>query len=207
MDVLLDHNEHTRLADVTTPVDYSEEVRFALGDIYSQMFENLQSSKTKMQQRYNMNIRFNYYKPGEKVWLKTKHYKSGEHRKLSPRRNGPWRVLEKLHNGVNFCIIHDHTRQSKIVHPDRLSPVQESELSFSNPPDSNLPPNRGFHNPYHNSFSECDSSDSSDSSGFEPDVDSSYEFIVELPRQYPRRIRTQRRLPGQIPWSAFDSET
>ena len=51
-----------------------------------------------------------------------------------------------------------------------------------------MPPNRDVHNPEHNSFSEYDSSDSSDSSGFEPDVDSSDESIVELPRQYPRRI-------------------
>ena len=64
--------------------------------------------------------------------------------------------------------------------------------------------NRDFHNPEHHCFSECDSS--SDSSGFEPDADSSDESIVELPRQYPRRIRTQRQLPGKIPWSALDNE-
>ena len=40
-DVLLDYNEYTRLADVTTPVDYSEEVKFVLGDVYSQVIENL----------------------------------------------------------------------------------------------------------------------------------------------------------------------
>ena len=76
-----------------------------------------------MQQQNNMNICFDDYKLGEKVWLKSKHYRSGEHRKLSPRRNGPWRILEKLPNGVNFRIIHNQTRQSKIVHCDRLSPV------------------------------------------------------------------------------------
>ena len=57
-DILLDHNEHT------TPADYSE-AKFAQGDVYSQVIGNLQLSKTK--------IRFNDYKPGEKVWLKTKH--------------------------------------------------------------------------------------------------------------------------------------
>ena len=170
------------------------------------MIQNLQLRKIKMQQQYNKNIRFNDYKPGEKVWLKSKHYKSGEQWKLSPRRNGPWRILEKLPNGVNFLIINDQTRQSKLVHHDRLSPVHESELSFPNPPDFNMTPNRDFHNPEHNCFSECDSSDRSDSSGFEPDADSSDESIIELPRQYPRPIRTQIQLPGQIPWSAFDNE-
>ena len=163
-----------------------------MGDVCSQVIENVQLSKTKMQQQYNVNIRFNDYKPREKVWLKTKHYKSGEHTKLSPQRNGSWRILEKLPNGVNFRIINDQTRESKLVHHDRLSPLRESELSFPNPPDFNMTPNRDFHNPEHNSFSECDSSDSSDSSGFEPDADSSDESLVELPRQYPRRIRTQR---------------
>ena len=124
-DVLQDHNEHTRLADVTITADYSEEIKFALDDVYSQVIENLKLSKSKMQQQYNMNIRFNDYKLGEKVWLKTKQYKSGEHRKLSPQRNGPWRVLEKLPNGVNFRIINDQTRQSKLVHHDRLSLVRE----------------------------------------------------------------------------------
>ena len=84
-----DHNEHTRLADVTTTADYSEEVKFALGDVYSQAIENLQLSKSKMQQQYNMNIRFNDYKPGEKVWLKTKYYKLGEHRKLPLKETDP----------------------------------------------------------------------------------------------------------------------
>ena len=149
-----------------------------------------------MQQQCNISIHFNDYKPGEKVRLKTKHYKSGEHRKLSPRRNGPWRILEKLPNGDNFRIIHDQTWQSKVVHHDRLSPVRESELSFPYPFNLNMPPNRDVHNPEHNSFSECDSSYSSDSSGFEPDTDSSDKSIVELPGQYPRRIRTQRELPG-----------
>ena len=97
--------------------------------------------------------------------------------------------------------------QSIIVHHDRLSPVRESELSLPNPSDFNVPPNRDVHYPEHSSFSECDSDDSSDSSGFEPDADNSDDSIVELPRQYTRGIRTQRQSPGQILWSALDNET
>ena len=124
-DVLLDHNEHPRFADVTTPAEYSQEVKFAPGDIFNQVIENLQLSKRKMQQQYNMSVRFRDYKLGVMVWLKTKHYKSCEHRKLSPQRNGPGRVLEKLPNGVNFRFINDQSRQSIIVHHDRLSPIRE----------------------------------------------------------------------------------
>ena len=56
--------------------DFSEEINFTLRDVYNKIIENLQLSKTKMQQQYNKNIRFNDYKSGDNVWLKTKQYKS-----------------------------------------------------------------------------------------------------------------------------------
>ena len=55
-----------------------------------------------MLEQYNKNIRFNDYKKGEEVWMKIKHFKTGETRKLAPRRNGPWIVLRKMPNGVNL---------------------------------------------------------------------------------------------------------
>ena len=77
-----------------------------------------------MQKQYNHNLRFNDYKTGEKVWLKVKHYKTGENRKLAPRRNGAWTVLERLPNGVNFKIINDNSNEDKVVHHDRLIPIK-----------------------------------------------------------------------------------
>ena len=74
---------------------------------------------------HNKNLRFFDYKAGEKVWLKMKHYKSGENRKLSPRQSGPWTVMEKLPNGVNFCIVNDSTKNEKIVHHDRPTHVKK----------------------------------------------------------------------------------
>ena len=41
-----------------------------------------------MQQCYNRNIRFNTYQMEDKVWLKVKHYKTGENRKLAPIEMG-----------------------------------------------------------------------------------------------------------------------
>ena len=58
------------------------------------------------------------------MWLKVKYYKTGENRKLSPRRNGPWTVLSRLPNGVNFRIVNDRTREEKVVHHDRMNPVK-----------------------------------------------------------------------------------
>ena len=169
------HNVSYRLTDVTTPADFLAEVNF------------------------------------DNVWLKTKHYKSGESRKLSPRRNGPWQIMEKLPNGVNIRIINVRSRQQKIFHHDRLSPVRESELSTHDAPVSPMPPDPNVR-PQQASYavSECDSDDSSASSDLEPDFEPDLELDIEgfdeptEPRQYPRRIRIQRQLPGQIPWTALD---
>ena len=54
-----------------------------------------------------------------------KFFKTGESRKLSPRRTGPWTVIEKLLNGVNFRVCCDRTKEEKIVHHDRLYPVKK----------------------------------------------------------------------------------
>ena len=73
---------------------------------------------------------------GEKVWLKIKHFKTGENRKLSPRRDGPLIVLRKMPNGVNFEINNENTSETKIVHHDRLSPIRNKRKK-SNPSNGN----------------------------------------------------------------------
>ena len=112
--------------------------------------------------------------------------------------------MEKLPNGVNFRIVNDQTRQSKLVYHDRLSPVRESMLSFPYPPDLNMPPNRDVHNPELNSFSESDSSDRSDSSGLEPNADSYDESMLNcldnIPDEFERKDNCQNRFRGL--WSA-----
>ena len=124
-----------------------------------------------------------------RFWLKVKHYKTGENRKLSPCRNGPWLVIEKLPNGVNFRIIYDQTKQQKIVHNDRLSPVCGSEwLQGENEPPldkkGQLIPNRARDG--------CSSSDfSSDSNDSEYEDDPSSSDKMETPTspwRYPHRL-------------------
>ena len=84
-----------------------------------------------MQQQYNRNLCFINYSEGQQVWLKVKHYKTGENRKLAPRRDGPWKIISKLPNGVNFQI-ENSRKERKIVHHDRLSPVEDN--GFRNEP-------------------------------------------------------------------------
>ena len=89
-----------------------------------------------MQQYYNRHTHVIAYKEGQYVWLKTKHNKTGECRKLAPRRNGPWTIVEKLPNGVNFKI-RNKSNETKVVHHDRLLPVISHEYeSSSEKPDN-----------------------------------------------------------------------
>ena len=78
-----------------------------------------------MLRQYNRNIRYHDYAIRQLVWLKVRYYKTGETRKLSPWRDGPWVTVEKLPNGVNFKIRNVKTKESKIVHHDRLSQAKE----------------------------------------------------------------------------------
>ena len=91
--------------------------------------KSLALSKKTMQRHYNKNIHFNDYREGQKVWLKNKHYKSGENRKLAPRRNVPWITLRKLPNGVNFQI-ENSRKEQKVVHHDRLLPFIERDAEL-----------------------------------------------------------------------------
>lgn len=115
--------------DISSAKDYANELTSLLQDVYDQVISKLEISKRNMQKQYNTNLRFNDYVPGQKVWLKVKFYKTGENRKLAPRRSGPWKVVEKLPNGVNFKIKNSKS-EVKIVHHDRLSAVVENELDL-----------------------------------------------------------------------------
>ena len=104
------------------PEEYEIAANSLLKDTFAHVIENLKLSKIKMQKQYNKNIRFNDYESGQQVWLKVKHYKTGENRKLAPRRSGPWTVVRKLPNGVNFEI--ENTKKELIVvHYDCLLPL------------------------------------------------------------------------------------
>lgn len=93
----------------TTAAEYNKDRKFALNDVYGTVTTNLQLRKEKMQAQYNKNIHLIDHKPGNKMWLKIKHYRNGEHRKLATRRRGPWTVVQKLPNGVNLKVVHNQS--------------------------------------------------------------------------------------------------
>lgn len=189
--------------DVINARDYTDEIGFSLNEVFDHVIKNLKLSKFRMQKQYNRNLKFIDHRGGEKVWLKVKHYKTGENRKLAPRRTGPWTVVSKLPNGVNFKIRNDKSREEKIVHHDRISPIK-GELCKSN----TVPeiPDR-----QQSSSSETDETDSESSDDYEPssnsdeENDSNEETDTDNQEEvrFPRRVRTQREIPGTIPWSAI----
>ena len=181
------------LVESVSPQDYSAEVNLSLGDVFSHVEQYLKISKDSMQKQYNKRLRVMDYKSGDRVWMTTRFFKSVESRKLSPRRNGPWTILERLPNGVNFRVRHDRSREEKVVHHDRLYPVKGGE-------DLN-----------HDQSSEPSDSDSdtdfdeATSSVFSPEDAASSDELSDSPaasreRRYPARDRVQREIPGAIPW-------
>ena len=124
IDIRFGIDKEARIDDIITASEYFEERSFVLQDMFDTVIQELKLSKEKMMRQYNQNLRVIDYKTGDKVWLKVKYYKTGENRKLAPRRGGPWTIVEKLPNGVNFRIRNDSSAEMKVVHHDRLSPVR-----------------------------------------------------------------------------------
>ena len=208
IDVKFDVGEKSQQSDVVSAKEYSDERQSIIQDMYDTVISHLKLSKEAMMKQYNKKLKFNDYIEGDKVWLKVKYYKTGENRKLAPRRGGPWTVLRKLPNGVNFEIKHETTKEVKIVHHDRLTPVRENDTGR---PTQHHQRNDHTHHPSeYDSNSETDSDDdtfrgNATNSDFEPSSgnESSAESEVnDEERRYPARVRTQREIPGTVPWSA-----
>ena len=91
----------------------------------------LQISKQNMMTQYNKNVRYFDYKPGNKVWVRKRHYKTGESRKLARRYTGPYTVIRKMPNAVNFEIKYKNGKLS-IIHHNRLKRVNDVDNDTRN---------------------------------------------------------------------------
>ena len=188
------------------PSTYVQELKTRLRIVVENVMAELSVNAQNMQIKYNKKLRFFNYTPGEKVWLKAKYFKSGENSKCAPRRSGPWSIINKLRNGVNFSIQNDKTKEFKVVHHDRLRPAyidQDSMRARTTPvandryEEDTDDPNSGY-----DTDSESDESDTdSDTHGNqEENLDAENDDTEAHPR-YPRVNRMQRRIPGAIMWS------
>ena len=179
--------------------EYQSEVSSILKDVFAQVFQTLQLNKQTMQQQYNRNLRFIDYAVGQKVWLKVKHYKTGENRKLAPRRDGPWTVLEKLPNGVSFKI-ENLRKERKVVHHDRLLPTIGDGIA-DDPAEDSIDETQS----QDADSEESNDSDSSLSGSQQSDLsDEDNAPLDNIPaRDHPRRQRQTRDIPGAIPWEVI----
>ena len=160
--------------------------------------ENTNISRKKMMAQYNRNIVFYDYKPEDQVWLKRKNFKPGESKKLLPRKSGPWIVKKKLANGVNFEISNMKSKETKVVHHNRLTPVNNpiKKIKHTN----TFPYSEKTTIPINND-NEITSSDDSSFSESEMSSSSDVENIEdETNRRYPLRNRTQRQIEGTVSW-------
>ena len=178
-----------------SPAEYVKDLRLQMRDIIQRVNENLGISKTAMLKQYNKNLRFYDYKAGEKVWLKRRHFKPGENRKLSPRKTGPWTVICKKPNGVNFEI-ENSKKKRQVVHHDRLAPFRHRSPGLDEADEVVQPtPSQDEVSP--SSFGEEYSSTDSDSDTGAPPAQ-------ENERRYPLRNRRQPQREGYVPWDVID---
>eukprot|EP00794_Sanderia_malayensis_P000984 gene984-298_t len=198
-DLLLNHTAAYKPQDANSASEYAAELKVRLAEVYKHVATQLNLTHQQMEKQYNKNICFRTYQVGEKVWLRTKYFKTGENKKLSPRRNGPWTVVECLPNGLNFKILNDSTKNQKVVHHNRITPVKSHETVS---PEKET---RAKARPISNKVSDFgkktrtieDSLSSSEESASDSGSDDEHAEPVE--RQYPLRERRQRVIEGTLP--------
>ena len=134
-----------------------------------------------MESAYNKSTRLIDYSVHDKVWIRNKTFKTGESAKLAPRRSGPWEVVEVKPNGRNFQLKNCRNGKLIVVHHDRMEPIRSGS----------------------DTFVETETSDDESSSSDDGYTTPATEPPAEQQGRYPRRERTQRDLPGTIPWDAI----
>ena len=183
--IFLGKNDLHTLRDATSPAEYAEELKIILQEIYKEVQQQLGITREAMRKQYNKKIKVYDYKIGQSVWLKKKYYKTGESRKLSPRRTGPREIVEKMSNGVNFKI------RNTIVHHDRLTHVKKSSMNTDESPTMNNGAIVSF---------ESSSGEESDVT----DVNYQEEPLSGFESRYQIRNRERRMIEVAIPSDAID---
>ena len=202
LDVKLGISTELVLGDLSPPREFAKHLNDNLYEIYSQVNINLGLNRVNMKRQYDKNVRVNSYTIGQKVWLKSKYYMTGESKKLTPRKFGPWTMTKILENGVNFEIKRDSNSDKIIVHHDRIIPMK-LHPDVSNTKESSTEPDSDDNDDTKINGREPGSGDGVNS---DPEIENTPDQGDEnanVDRRYPLRNRTQRQIPGAIPWEAI----
>ena len=161
-----------------SPSEYLSDLKIHLLENIRHAAKFLGITREKMVKQYNKNLHFIRYAPNNMVWLHKVSFRKVENAKLSPRRTGPWKVIEVLANGLNFRIEDDQGTQ-QVVHHNRLSPVRKVQ-----------------------NIDDVSSNDSdSDEDGTEPQLNTD-ENQEQPQRRYPQRNRKQTEFYGAVPYDS-----
>jgi hypothetical protein len=99
---------------------YSEEIKHRLTDVFEAVSKELSVTRERMKINHDKNLNVSDISPGQVVWIKRKWTKKGQSESLSTRWLGPWVVVKKMDNGVNFELRNQATGKSTVVHHDRI---------------------------------------------------------------------------------------
>jgi hypothetical protein len=103
--------------DIVDPLynvdDYVCELKYRLQCAHKDAHENLEKSKIKRKNIYDLSVRIKTYQPGDLVLLKNE-----QRKKLDPIFNGPFKVLEEKGPNVELEI----NNKKQVVHKDRVKP-------------------------------------------------------------------------------------
>ena len=211
----------SELLDAHAAEEYLSDIKTKLTDVIHDVRKHLQISQSKMKNMYDKKTthKFSPYAMGDKVWLRKKCYKTGENRKLSPRRTGPWTVIETFPNLVNLCIKLGNIEN--VVHYNHLSPVKESpvtntvDVTEANRTRNNDIlintdiPNEDTIN-RESSRIGLNSSSTDTSSGDNEsvtDTDTENDIVTHVPsRRHSTRKRRPTQIPGAIPWDSIPED-
>jgi len=99
-------------------------IRKRLEIVHNIARDNIQASKEKFLAQYNKKAKERKYQVGDRVWLKT-HFLSNASKgiasKLSPKREGPFRVTEMISNNIYDIVDINTGKKVNKVHINELS--------------------------------------------------------------------------------------
>jgi hypothetical protein len=92
-------------------------------------------ARSRMAERIKSN--FVPFKKGQMVWLDTRHIKTNYHKKMAPRREGPFEIEEVLGPVTYQLKLLESWRIHKVFHATLLRPYRENEVygeNYTRPP-------------------------------------------------------------------------
>jgi hypothetical protein len=87
-------------------------------------------ARSRMVERIKLN--FAPFKKGQMVWLDSRHLKTNYHKKMAPKREGPFKIEEVLGPVTYQLKLPESWQIHKVLHAALLQPYQENEVYGEN---------------------------------------------------------------------------